>query len=68
MKRAEMDSTTHPLYVTLSPGAVAPVRGSAAAAGYDLSASETTVIPARGRALVPTGVSIALPPSTLVAQ
>ncbi|KAF5093324.1 hypothetical protein D0Z00_004119 [Geotrichum galactomycetum] len=45
----------------LSATARAPTRGSAAAAGYDLYASQATVLPARGRALVPTDISIALP-------
>jgi dUTP pyrophosphatase len=46
----------------LSPLAVLPVRGSAGAAGYDLSSAKDTVVPARGKALVPTDLSIALPP------
>lgn len=45
----------------LHPGAVAPTRGSAAAAGYDLSASASGVVPARGRALLQTGLAISLP-------
>lgn len=45
----------------LHPGAVAPSRGSAAAAGYDLAALMAGVVPARGRALLQTGVAIALP-------
>lgn len=45
----------------LSATARAPTRGSASAAGYDLYASQATVLPARGRALVPTDISIALP-------
>jgi dUTP pyrophosphatase len=45
----------------LSATARAPTRGSAYAAGYDLYASQATVLPARGRALVPTDISIALP-------
>ncbi|CEO97220.1 hypothetical protein PBRA_000565, partial [Plasmodiophora brassicae] len=45
----------------LTPSAVLPSRGSAFAAGYDLSSSEACVVPAHGKALVPTGLSIALP-------
>lgn len=45
----------------LHPGAVTPSRGSAAAAGYDLAALMAGVVPARGRALLQTGVAIALP-------
>ena len=48
----------------LGPGARAPVRGSAGAAGYDLSASEPAVVRAGGRALVKTGLSIAIPSGT----
>lgn len=42
-------------------GATLPTRGSASAAGYDLSASEAAVIPKGGRAVVSTGLSISLP-------
>lgn len=38
-----------------------PVRGSDGAAGYDISASEACVVPARGKALVSTGLSMAIP-------
>ncbi|KKF94514.1 Deoxyuridine 5'-triphosphate nucleotidohydrolase [Ceratocystis platani] len=54
-----------PLYVKkLSDKAKLPVRGSAFAAGYDLSASKDTTIPARGKALVSTDLSIACPAGT----
>jgi len=45
----------------LSEFATIPVRGSALAAGYDLSASADCVIPARGRNLVKTDLSMAIP-------
>lgn len=45
----------------LSDTAKMPTRGSAHAAGYDMYASEATKIPAGGRALVSTGLSIAVP-------
>lgn len=48
----------------LSPTARAPTRGSAFAAGYDLYASADTLIPARGKALVDTDISIAVPVNT----
>mmetsp|Transcript_46458 Transcript_46458/g.86862 ORF Transcript_46458/g.86862 Transcript_46458/m.86862 type:complete len:480 (+) Transcript_46458:62-1501(+) len=48
----------------LSPGAVKPVRGSVAAAGFDLAASEPLVIPAGGKGVVKTGWSFALPQGT----
>ena len=45
----------------LSEFATLPVRGSALAAGYDLSASTDTVVPARGKALVKTDLAMAIP-------
>jgi len=48
----------------LSAAAVLPQRGSAAAAGFDLSAAEATVIPAGGKGVVKTGLSIAIPEGT----
>jgi len=45
----------------LSPLAVLPVRGSKGAAGYDLSSAKDMIVPARGKALCPTDLSIALP-------
>jgi len=44
--------------------AVLPARASAGAAGYDLAACAAAVVPAWGRALVPTGLALALPPGT----
>ncbi len=55
----------------LSPKAKLPVKASKGAAGYDLFASEATVVPASavrdgrveiGHALVGTGIAISLPP------
>ena len=48
--------------VLLHPAARVPARGSAGAAGYDLSASEDASVPARGRAAIPTGIAIRVPP------
>jgi len=45
----------------LSEAAVLPVRGSAAAAGYDLAAAHAGVIPARGKALIKTDLAMAIP-------
>ena len=39
-----------------------PVRGSSGAAGYDLSAAESAVVPAHGKCMVKTGIAIAIPP------
>ncbi|UZJ54207.1 hypothetical protein CBS101457_003527 [Exobasidium rhododendri] len=43
------------------PKAKAPTRGSAQAAGYDLYASEDSTIPKSGRAVVATGIRLAVP-------
>ncbi|KAL7912121.1 dUTP diphosphatase [Trichoderma velutinum] len=48
----------------LSPQARLPTRGSAFAAGYDLYASRDAVLPARGKGLVDTDISIATPAGT----
>lgn len=48
----------------LTPTAQLPTRGSSLAAGYDLYASAPTVVPANGKALVSTGVSMAVPVGT----
>ncbi|OAA73473.1 dUTP pyrophosphatase [Cordyceps fumosorosea ARSEF 2679] len=48
----------------LSPAGRLPTRGSAFAAGYDLYASRATTIPARGKVLVDTDISIAVPSDT----
>jgi dUTP pyrophosphatase len=44
--------------------ATLPVRATSGAAGYDLSSSENVIVPAYGKALVPTGLIIAVPPET----
>ena len=41
--------------------AILPKRGTLLAAGYDLSSCEETVVPAKGRKLVKTGLAIAVP-------
>lgn len=48
----------------LSEKAILPSRGSSLAAGYDLSSAVDTKVPARGKALVPTDLSIAIPEGT----
>nr|POF19953.1 deoxyuridine 5'-triphosphate nucleotidohydrolase [Quercus suber] len=48
----------------LSETARAPTRGSAFAAGYDLYAAKETTIPARGKVIVATDISIAVPAGT----
>lgn len=41
-----------------------PARGSSGAAGYDLASVEHAVVPARGRAMVATGLCITVPQGT----
>ncbi|KAG8097750.1 hypothetical protein GUJ93_ZPchr0013g33763 [Zizania palustris] len=48
----------------LSENAVLPSRGSALAAGYDLSSAAEAVVPARGKTMVPTDLSISIPEGT----
>lgn len=48
----------------LSETAKAPSRGSAHAAGYDLYAAKEAVVPARGKVMVDTDISIAVPAGT----
>ncbi|KAH7105284.1 dUTP diphosphatase [Auriculariales sp. MPI-PUGE-AT-0066] len=48
----------------LSAKARLPTRGSELSAGYDLYAAKQTLIPARGKALVDTQLSIAVPVGT----
>ena len=48
----------------LNNKAILPKKGSAGAAGYDLFSCEKALVPARGKALVKTGISIALPNET----
>lgn len=48
----------------LSPSAVIPKRSSAGAAGYDLHAASSAVVQPRGLAVIPTDLSIGLPPRT----
>ena len=54
-----------PLYVQrLTDTAILPTRGSELAAGLDLYADEAVLIPAGMRALVSTGIALALDPGT----
>ncbi|KAG5922619.1 hypothetical protein E4U53_003688, partial [Claviceps sorghi] len=70
-KRVKTDPSTMPsppspaLQVKkLSDKARLPTRGSAFAAGYDLYAARQTVVPGRGKVLVDTDISIAVPAGT----
>jgi len=48
----------------LSEKARLPTRGSAFAAGYDLYAAKDTIVPSRGKVLVDTDISMAVPAGT----
>lgn len=48
----------------VSDNAKLPTRGSAYAAGYDLYSAEDNIVPAKGKALIDTQLSIAVPPGT----
>jgi len=48
----------------LSEKGRAPTRGSEYAAGYDIYSAHNTIIPARGKALVDTDISISVPAGT----
>ncbi|KAJ6389855.1 hypothetical protein OIU77_024153 [Salix suchowensis] len=48
----------------LSENAVLPSRGSPLSAGYDLSSVSAAKVPARGKAIIPTDLSIAVPEGT----
>ncbi|BDA40662.1 Deoxyuridine 5'-triphosphate nucleotidohydrolase [Coccomyxa sp. Obi] len=48
----------------LTPEATLPKRGSERAAGYDLASAHDCTVPARGKAVVKTGLSIAIPAGT----
>jgi len=48
----------------LVPEALLPIRGSEHAAGFDLAAAHAVSVPARGKAIVKTGLSVAIPKDT----
>ena len=58
------DSAPPLLIKKLSEKARLPTRGSEFAAGYDIYAAKDTVVPARGKVLVDTDISMAVPAET----
>ena len=48
----------------VDPRATLPAKASPGAAGYDLTSTEMCIIPAHGRAVIPTGLAFSLPPHT----
>lgn len=63
-KMARIEPVDRLLVKKLSENATLPKRGSAGAAGYDLSSAEDTVVPARGKAVVKTDIAIRVPKGT----
>ena len=61
---SSMDSAPPLLVKKLSDKARVPTTGRAFAAGYDLYAAKDTTVPARGKVLVDTDISIAVPAGT----
>ena len=56
-----MDFRPQLLVKRLNDNAKLPQKGSARAAGYDLYSSEEGNVPAHGKAIIKTGISIAVP-------
>ena len=48
-------------FTKVVPGAYSPVKGSEKSAGFDLKSCEETLVPARGKALIDTGLKLELP-------
>lgn len=48
----------------LRPEAMAPTRGSKFSAGYDVYVCEDAVVPKYGKAMLRTGIAVAIPPGT----
>jgi len=57
----ERQDTLEVTFRSLRAGIEAPTRAHAGDAGYDLSAAEGVVLPPGGRAVVPTGLAVAIP-------
>ncbi|KAG8828171.1 Deoxyuridine 5'-triphosphate nucleotidohydrolase [Serendipita sp. 401] len=65
LKKEDAVTPTRTLLIKrLNENASIPTRGSALAAGYDLYSGEETVVPANGKALVNTHISLAVPIGT----
>jgi len=60
----KVDAAPPLLIKKLSEKAKLPTRGSAFAAGYDIYAAKDTIVPARGKVLVDTDISMAVPAGT----
>ncbi|XP_068893371.1 deoxyuridine 5'-triphosphate nucleotidohydrolase [Tenebrio molitor] len=61
-KRTKMPSSSIVMkYTKVVPEAYPPTKGSVKAAGYDLKSAYDCTVPARGKALVDTGIKVQLP-------
>ena len=61
MAASDRNSTTALRFVRLTENARAPTRGSPGAAGLDLYSACDAMVPARGKASIPTDLQIQLP-------
>nr|WRJ69896.1 dUTP pyrophosphatase [Oceanusvirus sp.] len=61
-----MRADSEMLVKRLRPDAALPARTDPGAAGYDVRAAEAFVVPARGKALVPTGLAATAPEGTYI--
>ena len=61
-QKNEEETTDKLLVKRLCNNAALPKRGTEGAAGYDISSAQEIVIPAKGKAVVKTGLSISFPP------
>tara|TARA_Y100001970_G_scaffold74238_1_gene94131 strand:- start:2721 stop:3179 length:459 start_codon:yes stop_codon:yes gene_type:complete len=57
----QMQNTPFLRVKKLSPSAQLPTKGSPQSAGWDLKAAQETTVPARGKAIIATDLSIAVP-------
>ncbi|XP_031327694.1 deoxyuridine 5'-triphosphate nucleotidohydrolase, mitochondrial [Photinus pyralis] len=48
-------------FTRIVPEAFSPIKGSVKAAGYDLKSAQDCQVPARGKAIVSTGIKVQLP-------
>tara|TARA_Y100000992_G_C20809145_1_gene279473 strand:+ start:11 stop:469 length:459 start_codon:yes stop_codon:yes gene_type:complete len=59
--QSQMQNTPFLRVQKLSPSAQIPTKGSPDSAGWDLKAAHETTVPARGKAIIATDLSIAVP-------
>jgi dUTP pyrophosphatase len=64
LSSAALSTSEVMLVKKLSEHAIMPIRGSALSAGFDLASAVDTIIPAKGKGIVATDLSIATPKNT----